>query len=194
MATNWTVLAGVDIRKVLDASAQFDTNQNLSETTAPGDQPDITLANRRDECVAQAVKLVRGAIQTAGRYPVAITASSVPPEGEMHTLVIAGHWLVSSTPGLAKEFYTSKDSAFLQRYNEAQAWVKSLREGGSFTDPTDPTGADYVLAPNDDRDAAGYNPTVSGVRWGDGRFDDADYTAGSDEDGHIAVPQDMNTD
>lgn len=200
MATNWTVLTGADIRKVLDATAQADVNQNLADTVNPGDALDMTASNRRDECVAQAVKAVRGAIRTAGRYPYAVTASSVPPEGEWHTLVIAAWRLVNSTPGLVKSFLAGDGGAetpLARMYKEAACWVwgdgvpkqGGLMQGASFTEPSDPVGQDWETA------VSTTNLAVSGVKWGDSLADDDEYDAGITDSGIVvsSLSQSMNT-
>lgn len=200
MATNWTVLTGADIRKVLDASAQQDPNQNLAEGTLSGDELDIAAANRRDEAVAQAVKAVRGAIRSAGRYPYAVTASSVPPEGEYHTLVIAAWRLINSTPGLARSFLAGDGGAetpLAKMYREAMCWVYGdgnpklggLAQGNSFTEPSDPVGQDWATA------VSSTNLAISGIKWGDNLGSDVDYDAGYTEDGQVisSLTQSMTT-
>lgn len=204
MPTNWTVLTGTDIRKVINAVSQQDTNENLADTVQPGDELDGSLANRRDECVTQAVKLVRGAIRSAGRYPYAVTAGSVPPEGEWHTLVIAAWRLINSTPGLVRSFLagdSGADTALSKMYKEAMEWVYGcgtpkaggLAQGASFTEPDDPVGQDWLTAEDADADPA--NMPVTGVLWGDSVADSDEYDAGVTEDGVIVsrMTSNMNT-
>jgi hypothetical protein len=197
MATNWTALTGSDIRKVLDASAQQDPNQNLAEGTLSGDELNLAAANRRDEAVSQAVKTVRGAIRSAGRYPYAITADSVPPEGEYHTLVIAAWRLINSTPGLARSFLAGDGGAetpLAKMYCEAMEWVYGcgapkvggLAQGASFTEPTDPVGQDWETA------VSATNLAVTGIKWGDSQGDDTEYDAGITEDG-IVISRQLNS-
>jgi len=201
MATNWTVLTGADIRKVLNAVSQQDTNENIADTVQPGDYLEMTESNRRDECVAQAVKAVRGAIRTAGRFPYSITADAVPPEGEWPTLVIAAWRLVNSTPGLVKSFLAGDGGAetpLARMYKEAMEWVYGagtpkaggLLQGYSFTAPSDPVGFDWATAV-----VTGDNDAISGIQWGDSLADDHEYDAGTTDDGVIVsrFSQNMNT-
>lgn len=200
MAIAWTVLTGADIRKVINATAQTDTNENLADTTEPGSELDTDEANRRNECVEQAVKAVRGAIRSAGRFPFSVTADSVPPEGEWHTLVIAAWRLVNSTPGLVKSFLAGDGGAetpLARMYKEAMCWVYGdgtpkqggLAQGAMFEPPTDPVGEDWSTAVSDS------NLAITGIRWGDSVADDAEYDAGVTEDGVIinSNTNNMNT-
>ena len=69
------------------------------------------------------------------------------------------------------------------------AWVKGLREGGSFTEPEDPTGSDYQT------EVSASNPAISGIRWGDSLADDHEYSSGITDDGVVVsrFSQSMNT-
>lgn len=200
MGIAWTVLTGADVRKVVNAVAQADTNENLSDSTQPGDFLDTAESNRRDECVAQAVKAVRGAIRSAGRFPFSVTEGSVPPEGEWHTLVIAVWRLVNSTPGLVKSFLAGDGGAetpLSRMYKEAMCWVYGegapkqggLAQGAMFEPPEDPVGEDWTTAVSDS------NPAISGIRWGDNVGSDDEYDAGVTADGVIinSNTNNMNT-
>lgn len=204
MATAWTVLTGTDIRKVINATAQTDTNENLAEGTETGGELVLADANRRDECVAQAVKAVRGAIRKAGRFPFSATADSVPPEGEWHTLVIAAWRLVNSTPGLVKSFLAGDGEAetpLARMYKEAMCWVYGegtpkqggLAQGAMFELPDDPVGEDWTTEVDEDADPP--NMPITGVRWGDSVGDDDEYDAGVTADGVIitSTTTNMNT-
>jgi hypothetical protein len=172
MSMAWTVLSGSDLRKVINAISQDTTNENLADTVKDGDELVMTDANRRDECVVQAVKLVRGAISACGRT-ISATANSVPPEGEWHTLVIAAYRLVSSTPGLVKFLVAGEGdtSPLAKMYGEAMRWVygdpskprscPGLIAGQAYTVPIDPIGADGATAVSDD------NPVFEAVRVGE---------------------------
>lgn len=192
MATNWIIPTGTDLRKVLNSVSQEDTNENISDETRPGDPLELGMANRRDELVGLAVREVRSAMQVAGRYPVAVTAGSVPPDGEWHTLVLAAWRLVTSTPGLVKVFLAGEagqETPLARMHREACDWVKSLKTGASTVTPTDPCGADYLTAASDS------NPAVTGVKWGDSVADDDEYYAGITDDGVIVnrFTNNMNT-
>lgn len=193
-------MTGVMVRKVLTAATQADPNQNLAEGTLDGDELDLAAANRRNEAVVEAVKAVRGAIRAAGRYPYAVTAESVPPEGEWHTLVIAAWRLINSTPGLARSFLAGDGGAetpLAKMYKEAIEWVYGcgcpktggLAQGTSFTEPTDPVGEDWTTA------VSTTNLAISGIKWGDWQGDDDEYAAGITDDGIVISRQlnNMNT-
>jgi len=190
-------MTGTMVRKVLTAATQSDPNQNLAEGVLDGDELNLSASNRRDEAVAEAVKEVRGAIRTAGRYPYAVTASTVPPEGEWHTLVIAAWRLINSTPGLARSFLAGDGGAetpLAKMYREAIEWIYGcgcpkqggLRQGEGFTEPTDPVGVDWTTA------VAADNVAISGIRWGDSVADDSEYEAGITEDGIVVNSQSQN--
>lgn len=206
MATNWVVLAGADVRQVLNSVAQSEPNENLGDSVAPGDELDTAAPNRRDKCLEQAVSEVRGAIQSCGRHPLSVTAGAVPPDGEWHTLVIAAWRLVNSTPGLARSFLAGDgggETPLARMYREAREWlygrgtppVGGLAQGASTVGPTDPTGVDYATAADDDPASAGYNPSIRGVRWGDQSGSDADYARGYSVDpvsgAEVALPVTM---
>lgn len=185
------------VRKVLTAAVQADPNQNLAEGTLDGDYLELAESNRRDEAVAQAVKAVRGAIRTAGRYPYAVTADSVPPEGEWHALVIAAWRLINSTPGLARSFLAGESGAetpLAKIYREAIEWVYGcgtpkvggLAQGAAFTLPSDPVGVDWATA------VSTSNVAISGIKWGDSNADDTEYDAGITDDG-IVVSRLLNS-
>lgn len=192
MATNWIALTGADLRKVVNAVSQEDSNENTSDDVRPGDTLDMGAANRRDQLVELAVREVRAAMQVAGRYPVAVTAGTVPPDGEWHTLVLAAWRLVVSTPGLVKVFLAGEagqDTPLSRMHKDAVAWVEGLKKGASTVAPTDPCGQDYQTA------VSAENPAVSGVKWGDSLADDDEYEAGVTDDGVVvsSLSQNMNT-
>ena len=203
MATNWITLSGADIRKVINAVSQQDTNENTADTVQPGDELVMTEANRRDECVATVVTMIRAAIRTGSRYPYAVTPDTIPPEGERFALVIAAYDLIQSTPGLVKSFLIGDNGAktsFERRYEEAYEWIYGKLEGGirkgglaggaQFTPPTDPVGEDWTTA------VSSTNPAISAIKWGDQDGNQDDYAAGehTDADGNTTtLPIDMTT-
>lgn len=176
MATNWTAPTGADLALVLNWSLILKANQNLADDAANADQArvDLDAANRRNELVAMAVEEVRGAIRSGGRYPLAVTASTIPPEGKRHVLNLAAWQLINSTPNLNMAILTEKGVSmpFAQFYQDAKAWLAGLDRGGSLTRPTDPTGIDYVTAVSDT------NPAIESISWGDLYGTDAQYAAG----------------
>ena len=176
MATNWTAPTGADLALVLNWSLILKANQNLADDAANADQArvDLDAANRRNELVAMAVEEVRGAIRSGGRYPLAVTAGTIPPEGKRHVLNLAAWQLINSTPNLNMAILTEKGVSmpFAQFYQDAKAWLAGRVKGGSITRPTDPTGIDYTTAVSDS------NPAISGVEWSDLYGTAEQYAAG----------------
>lgn len=190
--SNWVVPVGKDVNKVISLTVAKDVNENTTDEATPGDEVDLELPNRRDELVAMAVTEVRGAIRSAGRFAYAVTANSVPPEGERYTLMLAAFPLVLSTPSLAKAFMSGDGgtkTTFERMYDEACAWVKGLNEGNSFTEPTDPVGEDWTTA------VTASNKAINGVSWADNVANDTEYAAGETADGDVVstTRNNMNT-
>jgi hypothetical protein len=98
-------------------------------------------SSRSDQVVRLAVQKVRGAIAVARRTPLSVTALSVPPEAEAHVYALSLQMLIGSNPNLAKyaisEAGSSKPALALM-IDEADAWVKSVREGRAVEYPSDP--------------------------------------------------------
>jgi hypothetical protein len=119
------------------------------------------------------------------------TSSSVPPEGVEMVLAAAAYRLCMPKPSLLAVVMGDGGivSPINRLYKEYTDWLKCLREGGSFTEPTNPTGVDYTTAVGDD------NPAISGVRWGDSLADGDEYDAGITSDGIVVsrLSQNMNT-
>ena len=74
-------------------------------------------------------------------------------------------------------------------YKDAMAWLKMVRDGGSFTMPDDPCGADYQT------EVSASNPAVTAIAWGDSLADGDEYAAGITADGVVVsrFSQNMNT-
>lgn len=189
MATNWITLTGKDVRQVLTTIGQEEGNENLADTTRPGDPLEMSATNRRDQAVTAAVAEVRGVIQSAGRHPLSVTTGTVPPDAQWHTLVLAAWRLVNSTPGLARSFLAGEGGAetpLAKMHREAREWlwgkgtpaVGGLAQGANAVTPNDPTGADYLTAANDDITSASYNPSISGIYWGSTDGTSYDYARG----------------
>lgn len=132
---------------------------------AQGDKKRITGA------IAMVTQRMRGAIQAAGRFPLAVTASTIPPEAVQHACVLAVQLVVGSQPTLIAAIVTPGGvySPFDKMVGVAEKWITSVMEGGPVTYPTDPTGSDYAT-PAD----PALNPVPSGVRWGDSEGQDSD--------------------
>jgi hypothetical protein len=150
-----------------------------------------TLDTRAEKAVDHAVAEIRGAIESAGRYPLSVTAGGVPPEAFNHALVMAAWRLCAIKPSLLAVLLADGGEASPMKslYREAQEWLKMARAGGSLVLPADPTGEDYSTA------VSASNPAISGIRWGDSLADDAEYEAGETASG-VAVSNlsnNMNT-
>lgn len=175
MATNWIAVSGKDIAAVLNLDIIKKANQNLDPENQPANsETDTDEANRRDELVLECIREVRAAIQTGGRYPLAVTPDTVPPGFKRIVLNMAAWQLINSTPNLNMAILTQNgvSTPFAKFYDESTKVVDGLRKGSSFPLPTDPTGQDYTNAISDT------NPAITGVQWGDITADDSDYEQG----------------
>ena len=194
MAQTWTVPAGGDLWQVVSRSVVAKVDEDSAGGKNETNDFDNTLDTRAKKAIEYAVKEIRGAIESAGRYPVSLTAGSVPPEGHQHAIVVAAWRLCLPIPGLLAVIMGDGGafSPLGMLYKDAQCWVKSLREGGSFTDALDPAGADYRTAIDNNKSSLTYNPAVSGIIWGDNLGDDSEYAAGITDDGVIINSQSQN--
>ena len=192
MPTNWITIAGSDLAIVLNLDIIKKANQNL-DPDSPPDTVDTDEANRRDEIVAECVAEVRASIQNGGRYPLSVTANTVPPGTKRIILGMAAWQLINSTPNLNMAILTEKgvSTPFAKFYDQAIAWLEKLRSGASVVTPTDPTGQDYLTAVSDS------NPALDGIHWGDLQADDSAYDQGfvtTDSGVEITLPvDDMRT-
>lgn len=163
MPTNWITLTGADIGKVLTAKAEEAVNENLGDDVEIGSELNLDAANRRNALVTLAIRRVRAAILNGNRVPISYTADTVPPEAEIHTLMLAAMPLVQSTPSLAKEFLVGQDgrkTSFERMYDRAEQFLIDIGKGFNVTEPTDPIGEDGVNAESD------VNPVFEAVRIG----------------------------
>jgi hypothetical protein len=187
MSQAWTALARGDIWQMVSKKVLLKTDEDSAGGTDATNDLDTSLDTRAAKAIEHAVAEVRGAIEACGRYPVSLTAGTVQPEGVRHSLVLAAYWLCLPVPSLLAVLM-NEGGAFSpmgKLYAEAVKWVEFLRTGGSFTMPSDPAGSDYATAIDDDKDSATYNPTVTGVRWGDGVADDSEFAAGETVNGEV---------
>ncbi len=196
MATNWTVLVGNDLSRVLSRKII----QDADESTADGVLPDETLDpsstnNRSQVLVTQAVTELRAMVRLGGKSALAVTASSVPPESENHVLSYAAWRLVNSTPNLNAALFNEGMRAGLKElYEQALRHYEAVLGGRPVTPPSDPTGQDYETAVDEDTESDTYNPAIPGaVRWGDMNGTDDDYATGETSDGATDLPIDMKT-
>lgn len=191
MSQTWTAPAYTDLWQIVSRKVVLKVEEDSAGGADSTNDFDSSLDTRAKEAVAHAVAEVRGAIEACGRYPVSATAATVPPEAVQHTLAIAAWRLCLPVPSLLSVMMADGGmfSPITTLYREAQAWVKSVREGGSFTLPEDPTGVDYTTAVGDE------NPAISSIKWGDSLADDDEYAAGVTDDGVVVsrFSQSMNT-
>jgi hypothetical protein len=185
MATNWTVLDGNSLIRVLSRKVVQDADEDTASGVEPGQPLDpSSTTNRSAVLVAKAVAETRAAVRTAGKPALAVTASSVPPELVDATLYLAAWRLVNSTPNLnAALFNEGMRTGLKGMYDEAVKRIEEVRNGVNVTPPTDPTGQDYETAVDEDAESATYNPALEGpVRWGDMDGTDDEFAAGSTDD------------
>jgi len=191
MSKAWTAPAGSDLWEVVSRSVVEKTDEDSAGGKAETNNLNAALDTRAKKAVSHAVAEVRGAIEAAGRYPLSLTAGSVPPEGFQHTLALAAWRLAAVKPTLLALLLADGGvyAPLNQLVKDAKDWIKRITEGGSITLPTDPTGADYTTA------VSTSNPAISGIKWGDSLGDDTEYDAGVTASGIIIseLSQNMNT-
>jgi len=193
MAQAWTVLAGGDLWQVVSRSVVEQVNEDSAGGKNSTNDLNESLDTRASKAVAHAVAEVRGAIENAGRYPVSVTASSVPPEAARHTLALAAYVLVGPKPSLVSVVMMDggMNSPISTLYADAKRWLEGVNKGGSVTTPTDPCGEDYSTAVSDS------NPLPNSIAWGDYQYTGEEYAAGQAVDpvtGAITtLPVDMTT-
>jgi hypothetical protein len=191
MAKDWQVPTGDDLWQVVSRSVVLKSDEDSEGGSNDGNNFNDTLDSRASKAVDHAVAEVRGAIESAGRYPISVTAGAVPPEGLQHTLALAAWRLVMTKPGLLA--IVMGDGGVYAPLNalvkDAKEWIKKLSEGSSFVLPSDPTGVDYLTAVGDE------NPAISGIKWGCSLGDDSEFEAGITEDGIVIsrLSENMNT-
>lgn len=169
--TNWIVLTGQDLLQVLSHLVVDGANQNIDADSEEGDPLDESRPNRVDSLMKLAVAEVRGAIQSAGRFPLSVTPGAVPALAAPHTLYLAAWRLLISTPNLQMVVIEEQPVA-KQFYDKAEKFVEGLTKGGTIDPPNDPTGVDYSTAVSDT------NPAISAVKYGDLYATDQEYAQG----------------
>lgn len=191
MAQDWQVPAGGDLWQVVSRELVLKCDEDSEGGKDESEDFNSALDTRAAKAVSHAVAEIRGAIESAGRYPLSVTAGGVPPEAFNHALVIAAWRLCAIKPSLLAVLLADggESSPMKSLYKEALEWVKMVRNGGSFVLPTDPTGADYTTAVDDE------NPAISGIKWGDSTADDTEYDAGVTSSGVVvsSLTNNMNT-
>lgn len=187
MAQDWIALTGDDLWQIVSRKVAQAADEDSAGGSYEAGDIDTALDTRSSKAVAHAVAEVRGAVENAGRYPVSLTADSVPPEGVRHTLALAAYVLIGPKPSLASVVMTDGSTAPLQKlYDDAKKWLEAVNKGGSIISPTDPAGQDYQTAISDS------NPAVRGIHWGDYTATDLEFEAGETSEG-LTLPVDMTT-
>lgn len=191
MAQTWQAPTGDDLWQVVSRPVVLKSEEDSAGGTPSSNDFNDTLDTRASKAVEHVVAEVRGAIEATGRYPLSLTAGTVPPEGVQHVLALAAWRLAMPTPKLLAVILNEGGvfAPINQLVKDAKEWLQGLREGKAFVLPEDPTGVDYQTAVSDS------NPAISGVKWGDSLADDTEYDAGVTEDGIVVsrLSQNMNT-
>ena len=169
--TSWVVLEGSDIAALLSSLVVKKLNENIGDTVDPNDPLNMDLDNRRNMLLDMAVAEVRGAIQSAGRFPLSVTQGAVPHTAVPHALYLAAYRMINSTPGVEMVVIDGQPAA-KKFFDDACIYIQRLIKGGSVEEPSDPTGVDYLTAVSD------INAKVCLVRYGDLNADDTDYANG----------------
>lgn len=176
MATNWVTPTITGALSLTSASLRIPTDPNEDADTQTA------------AAIARVVARVRGAIRSAGRYPLSCTPGTVPPEAESHVYTLAIRERAQTTRALA-EFVVSE--SFRDMVRDANEWIDAVAKGGPISMPDDPTGADYST------EVSPQNAALEPVSWGDQEGTDADYSAGHVIDPSTGViptlPVDMRT-
>lgn len=187
----WVAVQGSDIWQLITKSAVEKSDEDSAGGKAETNDFDDSLDTRAKKAAEHAVAEVRGEIESAGRYPVSVTAGTVPPEWVNRTIAIAAYRLATPKPGLLAVILNDGGmySPLAKLYKEAMDGLQVLRAGGSFTLPSDPTGVDYQ------NEVSSTNPAIKGIRWGDSVASDDEYAAGVTEDGIVVstLTNNMNT-
>lgn len=182
-STNWIAPSFYDLYKVLSSELINKANENIDQNSvqaylsnpslAPGYRDfDPTLDDRATEQVNLSVQQFRGAIQIAGKYPLSITPATVPPETFLHVLYLAAFGLVNSTANLAMVVVSDKGaySPLQICFGKANDYLAQLRKGRVIALPTDPTGVDYLTAPQPNPSLPNYNACIQPIRIGASSF------------------------
>lgn len=166
---------GGDLWKVVSRAAVLKADEDANGGNAAGNNLNENLDTRAKEAVRMQVAQVRAAIQNGGRIPLSVEEDCVPPEGEIHTLVLAAYQLCLPIPNLLAIILADGGvvSPIGRMWKDANDWLESIRKGGTVTPPTDPTGEDYATAPSDD------NAEIQPIRWGDDQGTSVDGDAGA---------------
>lgn len=199
MPTNWIVPVNYDLAKIISEAVLQRANENTDDTSLQATQImalkgstggadamaayDPTLADRIGDQLDLAVKQFRGAIQVAGKQPLSLTASSVPPDAcYKHCITLAAYGVISSTLNLQWVIATEKGDAspLTAAFRLANKYLEEVTKGRVVVPPTDPTGRDYINAINvpwfshrpnpfpSYNSALPINPPVEPVRFGAG--------------------------
>lgn len=181
-------MTGSNLWELISREVVLKADEDSAGGTPDNGDFDGSLDTRANKAVEHAVAEMRGAIETARRWPLSVTAGAVPPELVTPTLALAAYRLAMPKPTLLAAVMAEGGvySPIAGLYKEAVGWLEKLRRGANVVAPTDPTGVDYLTAVSDD------NPAIRGVFWGDSLAHDTEYDAGVTEDGVIVSLQSNN--
>lgn len=123
MATNWTIPVVNDFKVFLAGVAVEAASKQQDEPAWYQKQVDI---------LAATVERIRGAIRTAGRTRLSLTAGSIPPEARQHCFALTAQALLGSSLTIR----ITEDYGKL--ITSADDWLKGVEEGRAVTSPADP--------------------------------------------------------
>lgn len=86
--------------------------------------------------VALQANRIRGTIASVSRVALSVTEGSVPPEGEQHALVLAAVACLNSLAKPLADFAVPEGLKDMAK--AAEDWIKSIKDGNTVTEPTDP--------------------------------------------------------
>lgn len=176
MATNWIVPTGKDLAKVLTVIVRNKANQNLDENTKDGDPVNPDEPDRQQAQVDMVVARLRANVGHASRFPLSLTAGSIPPEAEQYVLQLAAYGLITSTPNLQLAIMEQMKDLLQKWKDEGEKYIAGIGNGEPVTTPSDPTGQDYLTA------VSATNPLPSLVHWENLYYTDVDFARGYTED------------
>ena len=138
----WVALEGKDLTQVISLASLQSADENTDNPNLPPETDfDPAGVKRSDQAVANAINDIRGAIKAGGRFPLSVTANSVPPSATSHVLNLAAYALVGAKPDLAAKLLldpTGGESPMVRFYKEARDWVKRVKAGEAVEYPADP--------------------------------------------------------
>ena len=159
--TAWVVPSADSLDNIM---SQLVLNAGEKDTVEQGINPEL----RADWTLAQAVTRVRSAIQAAARFPVSQEAGSVPPEAELHVMVLTVNSMTASKPNLGTIVLTLNGgvvSPFNDLVKRAEKFIQDCKDGKAVTLSSWPavTGNGCELVIYGTSYASGGTVTVTGL-------------------------------